>query len=97
MSVLPEGAVLVATVALVIVGVAVATLILRRSLIAAAVAVGMVGQGLAFGAAASGREGLAIVLMAMALVVATGLAGAAIAVHRRRGIDHVDELRELQG
>lgn len=97
MSHVPEGTALVAAVALLIVGVAVAALILRRSLIGAAVAAGMMGQALAWGAAATGREEMAVVLVAMTLVIATALAGAAIAVHRRRGIDHVDELRELQG
>ncbi len=94
---LPEGSAAVVAVALLVVGIAVATMILRRSLIAAAVAVGMVGQGLAWGAAALGRETTALVLVTMSVAAAAGLAGAAIAVHRRRGIDHVDELRELQG
>lgn len=94
---LPGDVALVSGLALVIVGVAVATLILRRSLIATAVAVGLMMQGLAWGAAARGHEALAGVLVAVGVTVVAALAAAAIAVHRRRGIDHVDELRELQG
>jgi NADH:ubiquinone oxidoreductase subunit K len=94
---LPSDVALVSGLALVVVGVAVATLILRRSLIASAVAVGLMMQGLAWGAAAGGQEALAGVLVAVGVTVVAALAAAAIAVHRRRGTDHVDELRELQG
>jgi hypothetical protein len=82
---------------LTLVGVAVALLILRRSLIGAAVAVGIVVQGLGWGAATAGRTEDAVVIVVVGVVVASCLAAAAIAVHRRRGLDHVDELRELQG
>ena len=93
----PVQLVVVTFAMLTLVGVAVAMLILRRSLIAAAVAVGVVVQGLGWGAAVIGRTEDAVVIVVVGVVVASCLAAAAIAVHRRRGLDHVDELRELQG
>jgi hypothetical protein len=82
---------------LLLVGIALAILILRRSLLASAVGVGQGCLGLAHVAVCRGRVDLAVAIGVTGVAVVIGLAAAAVAVHRRRGIDHVDELRELQG
>jgi len=80
-----------------LVGVALAVLVLRRSLLASAVGVAQACLALAYVAAVQGRLDLAIAIGVAGVGIVIGLAGAAVAVHRRRGTDHVDELRELQG
>ncbi len=80
-----------------LVGVALAILVLRRSLLASAVGVAQGCLGLAYVAAMEGRVDLAVAIGVAGVALVIGLAGAAVAVHRRRGTDHVDELRELQG
>lgn len=80
-----------------IVVVSLATAVLRRSLLAAAAAIGQASVGLAAIALAQGRPTVAVVLGGSGLALVTTLCAVAVAVHRRRGSDHVDELRELQG
>lgn len=87
----------VAGIGLIIVGVALAVLILRRSFVAAAAGVGLATEALAWMAATSGASEAAMVVLAVGVGLVIGLVGAGIGVHRRRGSDHVDELRELQG
>lgn len=84
-------------VAAVVVFVALATLILRRSLIAAAAAVGQACLGLGLFAAVQGRPVAVAVVVGCGVALVCTLCAVAVAVHRRRGSDHVDELRELQG
>jgi len=84
-------------VAAVVVMVALATLILRRSLIAAAAAVGQACLGLGLLAAVQGRADAVAVIVSSGVALVCALCAVAVAVHRRRGSDHVDELRELQG
>ncbi|HEY1097753.1 MAG TPA: hypothetical protein VGF99_02450 [Myxococcota bacterium] len=86
-----------AIVAAVVVVVAVATAILRRSLIAAAAAVAEASLGLGMLAGVHGRADLVAVVVGAGIALVAVICGTAVAVHRRRGSDHVDELRELQG
>ena len=81
--------------AVVVVGVVV--LLLRRSLIAVAVGGQLASLGLALAAGSQGRLDAAVVLVVAGAAVSFVVTGAAVAVHRRRGSDHVDELRELRG
>jgi hypothetical protein len=80
-----------------IVVVSLATAVLRRSLLAGAAALGQASLALAALAMAQGRVGAAVVVAGTGLALVTTLCAVAVAVHRRRGSDHVDELRELQG
>ena len=86
-----------ASIAAVVVVIALGTLILRRSLIAAAAAIGQASLGLGLLAAVQGRVVAAGVVVGAGVALVSILCAAAVAVHRRRGSDHVDELRELQG
>ncbi len=92
-----SAAELAAVVAVAVVLVALGTLILRRSLIAAAAAVGQACLGLGLLAAVQGRFIVVAVVVGAGTALVCTLCAVAVAVHRRRGSDHVDELRELQG
>lgn len=91
------GDVVIQGVVVLVVGLALASLLLRRSLLAAAGAVGQAGLALGLLAGRISGASSAAVVVAVAAAIAVTLCGAAVAVHRRRGSDHVDELRELQG
>ena len=86
-----------AVIAVIVVVIALATLILRRSLIAAAAAVGQASLGLGLLAGVQGRVVEVAVVVGGGVALVCILCAVAVAVHRRRGSDHVDELRELQG
>ena len=74
-----------------------AMVLLRRSLLAIALAAQVSMLGLALAAGSQGQLGVAAVLVVAGAAVSLTVVGAAVAVHRRRGADHVDELRELRG
>lgn len=72
-------------------------LLLRRSLVAVALGgqLGTLGLGLAAGS--QGQLAAAAVVVCAGAALSFVVSAAAVAVHRRRGSDHVDELRELRG
>ena len=74
-----------------------AMLLMRRSLIAMAVAGQLASLGLALCAGSQGNLQAAAVVVVAGAAVSLVVVGTAVAVHRRRGADHVDELRELRG
>jgi hydrogenase-4 membrane subunit HyfE len=90
-------ATLAGTAAVAVVFLGIAIIVLRRSLLAVAFGVALATLGLALGAHLVGAAEVAGVVVAVGVAGAIGLSSAAVAVHRRRGADFVDELRELGG
>ena len=80
-----------------LVGIGAVVLLLRRSLIAVAMGGQMAALGAALAVGARGAVDVAAVIVVAARASAVVVTAAAVAVHRRRGADHVDELRELRG
>jgi hypothetical protein len=85
----------VAAAAVIVVGVAI--VVLRRSLLAVAFGTALATLGLVVGAGLAGDRAAAGAILAAGVVAVVGLTSAAVAVHRRRGADFIDELRELGG
>jgi hypothetical protein len=77
--------------------VALAMCVLRRSLLALAVGSGLGALGLALALGVLGHEATAVVVVGAGVSSSALLASVAVAVHRRRGADFVDELREMGG
>ncbi|MDP2344226.1 MAG: hypothetical protein Q8O67_24925 [Deltaproteobacteria bacterium] len=84
-------------VGLLLFGVGCAVVLLRRSLVAVALGGQLGSLGLALTAGSQGQLGGAAVVVVAGAAVSFAVVAAAVAVHRRRGADHVDELRELRG
>jgi hypothetical protein len=85
----------VAAAAVAVVGVAI--VVLRRSLLAVAFGTALTTLGLVVGAGLAGDRAAAGAILAAGVAAVVGLTSAAVAVHRRRGADFIDELRELGG
>jgi hypothetical protein len=92
-----QVAVVAALAGVVVAVVAVAVVLLRRSLFAVAFGIDLGALGLALAAGAAGRPVTAAVIVAAGVAGSVVVAASAVAVYRRRGADFVDELRELGG